>query len=83
LSLPQQWLLISSLCFTVFKAFKFAESSKEIIKKVEGLSRHLKAYEEYFSKVGNSLGTTVNHYNAAQKELGKVDKDVAKLTESR
>jgi DNA recombination protein RmuC len=63
-----------------FKAFKFAESSKEIIKKVEGLSRHLKAYEEYFSKVGNSLGTTVNHYNAAQKELGKVDKDVAKLT---
>lgn len=63
-----------------FKAFKFAESSKEIIKKVEGLSRHLKAYEEYFSKVGNSLGTTVNHYNFAQKELGKVDKDIAKIT---
>jgi hypothetical protein len=30
--------------------------------------------------VGNSLGTIVNHYNAAQKEQGKVDKDVAKLT---
>jgi hypothetical protein len=30
--------------------------------------------------VGNSLGTTVNHYNTAQKELGKIDKDVAKIT---
>lgn len=63
-----------------FKAFKFAESSKEIIKKVESLSRHLNAYDDYFKKVGNSLGTTVNHYNVAQKELGKIDKDVAKIT---
>ena len=30
--------------------------------------------------MGNSLGTTVNHYNAAQKELGKVDKDITKIT---
>ena len=30
-------------------------------------------------KLGNSLGTTVNHYNNAHKELGKVDKDVVKI----
>ncbi len=63
-----------------FRAFKVEESAKQIGKHVESLSRHLKAYDDYFKKVGNSLGTTVNHYNMAQKELGKVDKDVAKIT---
>ncbi len=62
-----------------FRAFKVEESAKQIGKHVEALSRHLKAYDDYFKKVGLSLGTTVNHYNAAQKELGKVDKDVAKI----
>lgn len=63
-----------------FRAFKIEESAKQIGKHVEALSRHLKAYDDYFKKVGNSLGTTVNHYNAAQKELGKIDKDVARIT---
>ncbi len=63
-----------------FRAFKIEESAKQIGKHVESLSRHLKAYDDYFKKVGNSLSTTVNHYNAAQKELGKVDKDVTKIT---
>ncbi len=63
-----------------FRAFKVEESAKQIGKHVEALSRHLKAYDDYFKKVGSSLGTTVNHYNTAQKELGKVDKDIAKIT---
>lgn len=63
-----------------FRAFKIEESAKQIGKQVEQLGRHLNAYDEYFRKVGNSLGTTVNHYNAAQKELGKIDKDVTKIT---
>lgn len=63
-----------------FRAFKVEESAKQIGKHVEALSRHLKAYDDYFKKVGISLGTTVNHYNSAQKELGKVDKDVAKIS---
>jgi len=63
-----------------FRAFKIEESAKQIGKHVESLSRHLKAYDDYFKKVGNALGTTVNHYNTAQKELGKVDKDIAKIT---
>ncbi len=63
-----------------FRAFKIEESAKQIGKHVESLTRHLKAYDDYFKKVGNSLGTTVNHYNSAQKELGKIDKDVAKIT---
>lgn len=63
-----------------FRAFRIEESAKQIGKHVEQLSRHLAAYDEYFKKVGNSLSTTVNHYNAAQKELGKIDKDVHKIT---
>lgn len=62
-----------------FRAFKVEESAKEIQKNVERLSRHMSAYTEYFEKVGNSLGTTVNHYNMATKELGKIDKDVIKI----
>src|SRR3990167_4406684 len=64
-----------------FKAFKVEEQTKEIIKYVEMLTRHLKAYEDYYKKLGASLSTTVNHYNVGYKELGKVDKDVLRITE--
>ena len=63
-----------------FRAFKVEESAKEIQKNVEKLSRHLSAYNEYFEKIGNTLGTTVNHYNSASKELAKIDKDVVKIS---
>lgn len=67
-----------------FRAFKIEESAKEIGKRVEKLGRHLGSYEEYMKKLGNSLGTTVNHYNYAYKEFKKVDKDVLQITgESR
>ena len=65
-----------------FKAFKIEESAKMIRKRVDDLGKHLKKYEEYYAKLGNSLKTTVNHYNAGYKELGKVDKDIVKITES-
>lgn len=65
-----------------FKAFKIEEQAKDIAKNVEALSRHLKAYEDYHKRLGTALSTTVNHYNASYKELGKIDKDVLKITES-
>lgn len=64
-----------------FKAFKIEEQAKDIAKNVEALGRHLKTYEDYYKKLGASLSTTVNHYNAAYKELGKVDKDVLRITD--
>lgn len=63
-----------------FKAFKIEEGAKDIIKRVNELGKHLKAYEDYMGKLGNAIGTTVNHYNSAYKELGKVDKDVTRIT---
>jgi DNA recombination protein RmuC len=63
-----------------FKAFKIEENAIEIRKNVEALSRHLKAYEDYYKKLGSSLSTTVNHYMTGSRELGKIDKDVLRIT---
>jgi len=65
-----------------FKAFKIEESAQEIIKYVSELQKHLKSYEEYHAKLGNTLGTAVNHYNQSNKEFGKIDKDILKITSS-
>jgi len=64
------------------RALKIEEQTKEIIKRVELLRKHIIAYDEYFKKLGNNLGTTVNSYNAAYTELKKIDKDVVKITSS-
>jgi len=62
-----------------FNALKIEESAKDIRKNVGLLGRHLAAYDEFFNKLGKSIGTSVSHYNRAQKELGKVDKDVLRI----
>jgi DNA recombination protein RmuC len=63
-----------------FRAFQIEKSAVLIGERVEELKRHLKAFEDYHSKLGNALATTVNHYNASYKELGKIDKDVLRIT---
>ncbi len=63
-----------------FKAFKIEESAKHIQGRVEELGRHIAVYEDYMKKLGNSMSTSVNHYNNAYKELKKIDKDVTKIT---
>src|SRR3989339_1180873 len=63
------------------RAFKIEEGAKEIRKNVEMLGKHIIAYEEYMKKLGISMTTTVNHYNTAYKELGKIDKDVVRITD--
>jgi len=65
------------------RAMQIEESAKEIRKRVEMLGRHLANYEEYLKKLGSNLSATVSSYNNAYKELGKVDKDVVKITEGR
>lgn len=63
-----------------FRAFQVEERSKEIIKHVEELGRHIASYEQYMTKLGTTLGTVVSHYNTAHKELKKVDKDVMRIS---
>lgn len=63
-----------------FKAFKIEKDAEQIKKNVETLMKHIEAYDVYYKKIGASLSTTVNHYNAGSKELGKIDKDVLRIT---
>lgn len=62
------------------RAMKIEEGAKEIRKNVEQLGKHMNAYENFMKKLGVSMTTTVNHYNTAYKELGKIDKDVVRIT---
>ncbi|HOW60441.1 MAG TPA: DNA recombination protein RmuC [Candidatus Moranbacteria bacterium] len=78
---PTNFLAYLQTVLQGLRAFQIEENAKEIRTNVEKLGKHIIAYEEYFKKVGNNLGTTVNSYNAAYKELGKIDKDVSKITE--
>ncbi len=64
------------------RSLQIEEKTKEIQKRVGELGVHLNAHETYMQKLGNSLGTTVNHFNAAHKELKKFDKDVVKIADT-
>lgn len=61
------------------RALQIEEQAKEIQVRVGELGRHMNVHEKLMHKLGNSLGTTVNHYNTAHKELKKVDKDIVKI----
>jgi len=65
------------------RALQIGESAKEIRKGIEALTKHLKSYEDYLCKLGVNLGTTVNMYNNAYKEFGKIDKDVMKIMDGK
>jgi DNA recombination protein RmuC len=64
------------------RSLQIEEQAKEIQVRVGQLGRHIGAYEVFMQKLGNSLGTTVGHYNNAHKELKKIDKDVVKIAET-
>lgn len=76
---PTSFLAYLQTVLQGLKAMQIEETASQIIGKVSDLGKHLKAYEEYYGKLGNALSTTINHYNAAGKELKKIDKDVLKI----
>ncbi len=61
------------------RSLQIEEQAKDIQVRVGKLGQHIGKFDEYMNKLGSALGTTVNHYNAAHKELAKVDKDVVKI----
>lgn len=77
---PTSFLAYLQTVLQGLKALEIEERAQDIIKNVEKLSGHIGKYEEFYSKLGASLGTTVNHYNAGYKELGKIDKDITRIT---
>ncbi|MEK7496302.1 MAG: DNA recombination protein RmuC [Patescibacteria group bacterium] len=77
---PTSFLAYLQTVLQGLRALQIEESAKEIRHNVETLGKHLLSYEEYMKKLGGHLGTTVNAYNTAYKELGKIDKDVLRIS---
>ncbi len=76
---------LSAMLQTIVQGLRSIEIHKDtekIRKNIEALSKHLIAHNAYMQKLGSSLGTTVGHYNTTYKELGKIDRDIVKITDS-
>lgn len=74
---------LSAMLQTIMQGLRSIEIHKDtekIRKNIEQLSKHLIAHNTYMQKLGNSLGTTVGHFNTTYKELGKIDRDIVKIT---
>ena len=78
---PTSFLAYLQTVLQGLRALQIEETAKDIVKRVGELGKHLKSYEDYHAKLGNALGTVVNHYNASGKEFKKLDKDVMRITE--
>lgn len=76
---PTSFLAYLQTVLQGLRALQIEESAKTILENVTKLKQHLQAYEENFNKIGRNLGTTVNSYNTAFKELKKVDKDILNI----
>jgi DNA recombination protein RmuC len=61
------------------RSLQIEEQAKDIQKHVAKLGQHIGKFDEFMLRLGSALGTTVNHFNAAHKELGKVDRDVVRI----
>jgi len=77
---PTSFLAYLQTVLQGLKAMEIEEKAQDIIKNVEKLSGHIAKYEDFYNKLGTTLSTTVNHYNAGYKELNKIDKDVTRIT---
>jgi len=78
---PTTFLAYLQTVLQGLRALQIEESAIEIRKAVEQLGKHLTSYHDYFSKVGNYLGSAVGAYNKASDEFRKIDKDVIKIAE--
>ncbi len=77
---PTSFLAYLQTVLQGLRAMQIEESAKQIRANVEKLNKHILSFENFLQKIGNSLKTTVSHYNSAYKEFGKIDKDVVKIT---
>ncbi len=76
---PTSFLAYLQTVLQGLRALQIEESAKDILVNVQKLSKHILSYEDFMKKLGVSMSTTVNHYNNAYKEFGKIDKDVVKI----
>ncbi len=64
------------------KSMKIEKQAVQIAKKVEDLQKHVEGYSVYHEKLGNALGTVVNHYDKTSLRLKQISNDTIKITGS-
>lgn len=79
---PTSFLAYLQTVLQGLRALEIEESAKKIQKNVERLEKHLRSYDNYHEKLGNSLATTVSHFNNSHREFKKIDKDILRITKS-
>lgn len=77
---PTSFLAYLQTVLQGLKSMQIEKEAEMIQKRVGELARHIQTYEEYYKKLGNSLATTVSHFNSGYKELSKIDKDVYRIS---
>lgn len=80
---PTSFLAYLQTVMQGLKALQIEKKAVEIQQRVGELGKHVASYEQFYKKLGVSLGTTVSHYNSGYKELGKIDKDVYRIADSK
>ncbi len=76
---------LSAMLQTIMQGLRSMEihrDTEKIRKNIEQLQKHLLAHNAHMLKLGTSLGTTVGHYNTTFKELGKIDRDIVKISDT-
>lgn len=77
---PTSFLAYLQTVLQGLRSLQIEEQAKDIQVRVGQLGVHIKKFDELMAKMGKSLSTTVGHYNNSYKELGKIDKDVVKIS---
>lgn len=62
------------------QAYKIEKAAEDIRRQISEFVKHFEVYSEYYEKLGTSLKTTVNHFNTGTRELGKIGKDIRRIT---
>ncbi len=78
---PTSFLAYLQTVLQGLRALEIEDNAKNIKLRVEQLNKHWIAFEGHIDKLGKTLTTTVNHFNKAYNELGKIDKDVMRITQ--
>ena len=77
---PTSFLAYLQTVLQGLRSLQIEEQAKDIQVRVGQLGVHIKKFDELMTKMGKSLSTTVGHYNNTYKELGKIDKDVVRIS---
>lgn len=64
------------------RSVEIQKDTEKIRQNIEQLQKHLISHHGYMQRLGNSLGTTVGHFNTTYKELGKIDRDIVKIADT-